>query len=274
MKRICILLFSMLLVLLCACSAPEEQPIYTIYRENGKCYLRFADNYSQQLSDAHAEYEAKHGVHSSIAIGFPTFDSVAEMKKAVESCDFHVMDLYPLWEASADGVLEIVDPEDMREITLPKDLSWDYILWSGSRYSFYSKSQTISGHLDCCTEDVYNRLFSENYTNFPDNPKMILSEEFIPERNAQITCFRSTTSKLKTIRYSITPGDCALHIMEMYALSFDSDNSVLIASGDTPQYVDIYAVVGNNYLYGRLYGLKKSPSTDWLSSIGFTVTTN
>lgn len=261
MKTKVIITLLVITTLLCACTAGSNEK-YTIFYENGKCYMEFP-------KDTAATKETDSALSGNIAIEYPSFDSVAEMKEAILGGNVSDRELYALRVQSTDDVLEICDPNKLCDLTLPDSVSIRSVTWRGDHYSFGIKGNLARGYVMCVDEESYNQNFSYHYLNYPDSKfHSVNSDTTTSERNARLVDSDTSQVNFKTLLYELpTTSGNTLYVQEQFLLRWFND-----PTGETsetiPDQIRFFGNWNGNYFYGWLHEFEERPSVEWLSSFG------
>lgn len=240
---------------------PIETEQYTIYWENGKCYLK---SYVVDKGDS----DSNTGINAmSYYVSYPHFSSLSEMKLRLTTGDLSEDEIYALTfrqEDKSTGI-EIMDINHLYEAVFPSDLTVDYIEFSGKGYRYCFKE--LTGSITCFDEESYNYNFELVYQN-PSGVRTLLSQE-IDQENKTITYSQNNDGKVyKTVTYSTIARNIPIHVSELYLVNITDETE-----SETLTMLDILGVKETQHFMVSFIHLEDADtehniSEEWISSFG------
>lgn len=269
MKAKIIIVLLLITSLLCA-SAEKRNERYTIFYKDGTCYMRFADDIFAKTETWRALSRAS----GCIALVYPKFDSVAEMKAEILSGDLDDSQLYAIWFTAKDKkMVEIYDLDKLQIPLLPTDYTLTRAKWYGISYSvgFKGNSAVVSsGSVSCMGEEKYRSLFEQQLAIATNENHKVMSDTVVSERNARVIHSSTGVAELRDVFYTLSGANgYTLHIMETYVLRYYRNTST-DTSDTVPQSIHMFGTNGENYFHSYFHKPKERPSVEWLSSFGLT----
>lgn len=265
-----ILLFivaSTLVALLCGCSSQTNEKL-----QNDTYYN--TPSHSITVKDGQYNLTPKtplSDVDASMALVYPQFTSVEEMKQAIITGSFTEEELYALSlnSPSGDSGIEIYNLDHLYECTAPAEFSLENITWYGKYYVFALSCEKMWGGIDCYNEDEYTVKFANEYKDFLSNPNLtFIKQEEIEERSATVYYYNTDRAELKYICYDICIGNKKIYVQEEYVLEIKDD--VLKESSDVPLRIEFWGTEHSGYFSGIFFDVKERPTVEWLCEFGIT----
>lgn len=276
MKMRILIAMCLVLTLLCACTGEEtiqtnpniiynEEPIYaeqyTIYNEDGTWYMEF----SPEETAADTNPVEKDSV--LIAKSYPRFDSIQDMQQQIITGTLSDSDIALLRADSKDNKLEICNPYDLHDLTLPDGLTCSSVSWSGDAYKFSLSGTAVSGYVTCCDKESYDYHFETMYASFPSEDTSVISEVILADRNAREVHYMTDSSECKKVIYELHTGEYDFYATELFVLNRFNDASQRTETSSTiPENVRLYWNDGEQYYYGYIYGFSERPTEQWITS--------
>ena len=218
---------------------------YTIYWEDGKCYMRFR---SVNGSDSGSAEEMER-------IYYPEFSSVKEMKEALSKGDLsdREIEALMLYSSSKSNIVEICDVSKFYEACLPENTSISYVIFGGTWYQF----ELSNGNIACVVKEDYLRELERYHTGggLSDNNE-IISVENVADRNAEVTKYVYMDKTVTIVRYENELAKGSQNVMELYN---DKDGLVLI---------NLAGECDGAYYVASILDISERPSLEWLASFG------
>lgn len=259
--RTLVSLFLVVALLLCSCSADsaEMNPKYTIFEKDGKMYMEFrAEDTETADTSAHKT--------ENIAIEYPHFDSISEMREQIRSGNISSDHLNSLRLAAENNVLEIWPINELFDVVLPSGLEYESISWLGNAYSFQIRTGGFHGYVMCCNEEYYTREYNEKFAYTLRSNATLISETVAADRNAQVIHYKNNTGEYKAVRYEITTAQGSIYVYERYCVDYYIGGVDMDVSESIPNVVRIFGNEGDRYFFGWFSGFEERPAVDWLSS--------
>lgn len=256
------LVFVIVISLFAGCSSCEDssESIYDLVLENGQYYIVPREPLPPypQIHDAFVD-GTSYGVN---------FDSIAQMKQAIETGNFDENELRNIsrFETVEDGKIPICDLSDLYAPLVPESFVTDYVFWEGTSYTcWFDETDDVA---ICQFELISAEQFEEErerLENLEKNSKATLlsvSEE--PERNAKVFTYSGLLErKTVDVVYTIKRESKTLLIREHYSGPSEEVS-------DTPESIVIYGVHNGDYFMAVVSRPKERPSVEWLSAFGVT----
>lgn len=266
---IMLLIVLMALLLLCACGITADNIIYkgekySVYEQNGSYYLDIF-GYSDMLKEIENSEMA-----ALVKAPWVDFSSVAEMKQAIESGNIPESTLLGFITVQQDGTpIEICDLNNLYDITMPTDVSFEEVTWYGSHYVFDFLRNEMYGYLQVIDQQNYEREYANLDINNWSAPQTIISEETVKDRNATVVRYRNDTGEYKIINYQIETESGMMYVSEHYSLGFSFHLSGDPEPSETiPDTIDFCGTSGDAYFHGWMSDFSERPSVQWLSEFG------
>ena len=238
-----------------------ETEKYTIYWENGKCYLK------SNMVDT-GDSEGNSGINAtSYSVSYPHFSSISEMKRRLTTGNLSEDEIYALTFRQSDPNtgIEIMDINNLYEAMYPENLTVDYIQLSEKGYSFYFKE--LNGSIACFDEESYNYNFELIYQN-PSGVRTFLSQE-MDQENKTITYSQNNDGKVyKTVTYTAVAHNIPIYVSELYLV-----NNADKANSETLTKLDVFGVKDTQHFMVSFFRLEDTAvgqgiSEEWIASLG------
>ena len=218
---------------------------YTIYWEDGKCYMRF-----------HSVKESNSGNAEEMGKSYyPEFSSVKEMKEALSKGDLSEREIETLmlYSSSNRNILEICDISKFYEACLPENASISYVMFGGTWYHF----ELSNGNIACVNEEDYLRELERYHTGGGlSDSNEIISVENVADRNAEVTKYVYMDKTVTIVRYENELAKGSQNVMELYN---DKEGLVLI---------NLAGECDGAYYVASILDLSERPSLEWLAAFG------
>lgn len=264
----------LIIVMLCACTGKVsvENEVYSIYQKDGHWYLELHSSTSE--NDQSENTTGDPSANISIAIQYPKFNSIPEMRQKIKGGDIPEVQIAAMIENSnnnvLDGknnVLEICDLDNLKDLSLPEGLTYEYILWLGDSYSFEIRQTDLLGYIVYCDREEFNQAFEREYVSFLNENCSVITDNPISDRNAREVRYVTHAAELKNLLYNFTTEHSSVYVLENYVIRYFHDAAQVNESPETiPQSVRIFGNDGENYFYGLFLGFEERPSIEWLES--------
>lgn len=261
--KIATVLFMLLALCLSACSKQQsiKNEKYTIFHKDGKCYIEFHIEFSPPQSQ-------QDGFSANIALSYPEFNSIEDMRQRIQNGDLSDGELYALSRMGTAKTVEIVDIWNLSDVYLPESLSYDKIIWAGSvcSFEFFMGDEPCS--VQVCTKETFDTRFEEDYTNVINNPnRSIMSDTTISERNARAIHYMNPTGIYKEICYSLSSASKKVTVLEHYTQERYNAVEPEVFSDSIPDLIKVFGTDNSSYYYTFLRGFTERPSEEWLLAI-------
>lgn len=270
MKWRFIISWCLVAIMLCSCTANKttQDGNYSIYTKDGVWYMEFHSDSpgDDQMTPGSDQPQA----NASMTKEYPQFETISDMQSKIKNGDIPERQLASLQADSTNNVLEICDPDELWDLTMPGDLAYDYIVWHGNTYSFQFIQTDLLGYFECCDEETYHQQFEENYGPFSNENCSVFADKSISDRNAREVMYMTRSAMLKDVLYNFSSAQWNIYVVERYALAYFSNPAAHeeYTSETVPQSIRIFGNDGNRYFYGWMTELVERPTLEWLGAFG------
>ena len=237
-----------------------DNPLYSITVEDGQHKMLFKEDPPTLDIPSHF------GV--SLALDYPTFQSVAQMRKTIITGAFTETELIALTfgKDATDGI-EICDPDQLYEATVPEEFTLNHITLQGTDYSFDFRSETVQACIHCYNQEDYEEEFNSGYKDFLTNSNITITKKQITlNRFATVYYGHTDVAKFKFICYELCAGSKKMYIQEEYLLEIEEDRQPV--SSRVPDTIHIWGEENGGYFHGYFTDFTERPSVRWLREIG------
>lgn len=269
-RKIVTVLFVLLALCLSACSKPQsvKNEKYSIFYKDGKCYIEFHIEFSPPQSQLD-------GFSANIALSYPEFNSIEDMRQCIQEGDLSDGALYALSQMGTAKTVEIVDIWNLSDVYLPEGLSYNKITWDGPTCCFEFSIGDEPCSVQVCTKECYDTLFKQQYINVINNPnRSIMSDTTVSERNARVIHYMNHTGIYKDVCYILSSESWKASVLEHYTQERFNADEAEVFSDSIPDRIEIFGTDNSSYYYASLFGFTERPSEEWLSAIEVAATNN
>ena len=236
--------------------------MYTISYADGRYVLTFTDKMDEIMENGE--------LLNQIVVKHPSFSSAEEMRSRIISSDlgFSAEEMAVLYTYTKGEPMEICGPDDLYDVRLPEDLQLGSIVWYGYTYEFNLEGDFgFGGMVEPVSQEEFQDTLHKEYTAFPYENFIVISENEIPDRNAREVIFETSTARIRSVLYEVDIDDGTIFIREDYPLEYFIDVEYT-ANETVPNRVFLYGQQADACFTGELLYPNERPSEQWLASFG------